>query len=221
LRHNRFLQQKPLRSLQQNFVLPLSEKEIHSMKHLALAAGIFALISPLAFAQTSTWVSDPNHSEVDFGITHLTVSKVHGRFGSVNATIVFNDADVSKSTVTATIGIGTVDTGVDRRDADLKSASFFDATTLPTATFTSTGVTKNGNKLSVAGNLTLHGVTKPVTLEVEGPTATITDQKGRLHAGYSATTTLDRSAFNIGPKYGPSMIGNDVNLDIELEVIKQ
>jgi polyisoprenoid-binding protein YceI len=191
------------------------------MQRLATLIVISSLAAPLAAAQTSTWVSDPNHSEVDFSILHMSVSKVHGRFGAVNATIVYNEADVSKSTVNATIGVGTVDTGVDQRNNDLKGAGFFDVANLPTATFTSTGITKQGDKLEVAGNLTLHGITKPVTLEVEGPTKAVADSKGRMHAGYSATTKLDRTAFGIGSKYPAAMLGDEVALDIELEVIKQ
>ncbi|MGO8756781.1 MAG: YceI family protein [Terracidiphilus sp.] len=191
------------------------------MKRLQLLIGILAFAAPLAVAQTSTWVSDPNHSEVDFSITHMSVSKVHGRFGEVKATIVYNASDVTKSTVTATIGVATVDTGVDARNAHLKSADFFDVANLPTATFTSTSVTRNGNKLVVAGNLTLHGVTRPVVLEVEGPTTPVADPKGSLHSGFSATTTIDRTAFGIGPKFPAAMLGDEVTLDIELEVVKQ
>jgi polyisoprenoid-binding protein YceI len=191
------------------------------MKRLAILTGIFALAAPLALAQTSTWVSDPNHSEVDFSIIHMSVSKVHGRFGNVKATIVYNEADVTKSTVTATIGVDTVDTGVDARNTHLKSPDFFDIATMPTATFTSTSVAKNGNHLSVTGNLTLHGVTKPVVLDVVGPNGSMTDPKGKVHTGFSASTTLDRTAFGIGPKFPAAMVGDDVALDIELEAIKQ
>jgi polyisoprenoid-binding protein YceI len=191
------------------------------MKRLAMMTGIWALVAPFGFAQTSTWVSDPNHSEVDFSISHMSVSKIHGRFGNVNATIVYNDTDVTKSTVTAIIGVDTVDTGVDARNTDLKSPDFFDVANMPTATFTSTRVARNGRKLTVTGNLTLHGVTKPVVLDVEGPTPAVADPKGKLHAGFSATTTLDRTDFAVGPKFAAAMIGNNVNLDIELEVVKQ
>jgi polyisoprenoid-binding protein YceI len=186
----------------------------------AILLCLLGFAAPFAVAQTSTWVSDPNHSEVDFGITHMGVSKVHGRFGAVNATIVYNEADVTKSTVTATIGVGTVNTGVEQRDNDLKGAHYFDVANLPTATFTSTGVTKNGNKLTVTGNLTLHGVTKPIVLDVEGPTPAVKDPKGNLHAGFSATTTLDRTAFDIGSNVPAAMVGDSVTLDIELEVVK-
>jgi polyisoprenoid-binding protein YceI len=191
------------------------------MKRLAILTGILALAAPLALAQTSTWVSDPNHSEVDFSIIHMSVSKIHGRFGNVQATIVYNEADVTKSTVTATIGVDTVNTGVDQRNTHLKSPDFFDIATMPTATFTSTSVVKNGNHLTVTGNLTLHGVTKPVVLDVVGPNGSMTDPKGKVHTGFSATTSLDRTAFGIGPKFPAAMVGDDVALDIELEVVKQ
>ena len=191
------------------------------MKRLAILTGILALAAPLALAQTSTWVSDPNHSEVDFSIIHMSVSKIHGRFGNVQATIVYNEADVTKSTVTATIGVDTVNTGVDQRNTHLKSPDFFDIATMPTATFTSTSVVKNGNNLTVTGNLTLHGVTKPVVLDVVGPNGSMTDPKGKVHTGFSATTSLDRTAFGIGPKFPAAMVGDDVALDIELEVVKQ
>ena len=191
------------------------------MRRLVFVTGILALAAPLALAQTSTWTSDPAHSEVDFSITHMSISNVHGRFGKVAATILYNEADVTKSSVTATIGADTVDTGVDQRNTHLKSPDFFDIANFPTATFTSTSVAKNGNHLSVTGNLTLHGVTKPVVLDVVGPNGSMTDPKGKVHTGFSATTTIDRTAFGIGTKFPAAMVGNDVALDIELEAIQQ
>ena len=86
---------------------------------LSLIASILAFAAPLALAQYSTWTSDPNHSEVDFSIRHFAVSNVHGRFGNVNATLVYDEADVTRSTVKATIDVTTVNTGVAARDADL------------------------------------------------------------------------------------------------------
>jgi len=191
------------------------------MKRLAFATGILALAAPLALAQTSTWVSDPAHSEVDFSITHLSISKVHGRFGKVAATLAYNEADVTKSTVTATIGVATVDTGVEQRDTHLKSADFFGVESFPTATFTSTSVVKNGGKLTITGDLTLHGVTKPVVLEAEGPIGPVPGMDHKPHAGFSATTTISRSAFGIGSKFPPAMVGDEVKLEIELDVVKQ
>lgn len=191
------------------------------MKRTALLAGVLALAAPIVFAQTSTWVSDPAHSEVDFSITHLAISNVHGRFGHVNATIEYNDADVSKSSVKAAIDLTGVDTGEDKRNNHLKSADFFDVASNPTATFTSTSVAKSGDNLTVNGNLTVHGVTKPVVLTVEGPRGPITSMDKKQHSGFSATTTVKRSDFGIGPKFPEAMVGDEVKLNIELDVAKQ
>ena len=191
------------------------------MKRIALVTGFLALAAPLALSQTSTWKSDPAHSEVDFSIKHMSLSNVHGRFGNVAATIVLNEADITKSTVTATIDVGTIDTGVSSRDADLKSNSFFDVSKFPTATFTSTSVVKTGNGLTVNGNLNLHGESKPVVLTVEGPSGPVEGMDHKPHSGFSATTTLDRTAFGIGIKYGSLLLGNEVKLTIELDVVKQ
>ena len=154
------------------------------MKRFALITGILALAAPLALAQTSTWKSDPAHSEVDFTILHLAVSHVHGRFGHVDATIAYNAADITKSTVTATIDVTSVDTGTAPRDAHLKTDAFFDVAKFPTATFTSTSVVKNGSKLTVSGNFTVHGVTKPVVLDVDGPATPVENgMDHKLHSG--------------------------------------
>jgi polyisoprenoid-binding protein YceI len=191
------------------------------MKRLALVSGILALAAPLAMAQTSTWTSDQAHSVVEFSIVHLTVSNVHGRFGKVAATIAYNEADVTKSIVSATIDISTVDTGEAARDTHIKSPDFLDVEKFPTASFSSTSVVKDGNNLKVTGNFTLHGVTKPVVLEVEGPTGPVPGMDHKPHSGFSATTTISRSAYGIGPKFPAAVVGDDVKLTIELEVVKQ
>jgi polyisoprenoid-binding protein YceI len=191
------------------------------MKHLAIASCILALAAPFAVAETATWVSDPAHSEVDFTITHMAISNVHGRFGHVAATISYNDADVTKSTVKATIDVAGVQTGEDKRNDHLKSPDFFDVATNPSATFTSTSVTKSGDGLTVNGDLTLHGVTKPVTLTVEGPRGPAAGMDKKQHAGFTATTTIKRSDFNIGPKFPSAAVGDEVKLSIELDVAKQ
>ena len=191
------------------------------MKRLALLTGIFALAAPLAVAQTSTWVPDKAHSGVDFSILHMSLSKVRGHFGNIGGTIVTNDADITKSTVNITIDATTVDTGVSMRDADIKSSNLFDVEKYPTATFVSTSVAKHGDGLTVNGNLTLHGVTKPVTLEVEGPTGPVPGMDHKPHEGFSASTTISRTAFGIGTKYPTSILGDEVKLTIDLDVVKQ
>ena len=191
------------------------------MKHLKLASAALALIAPVALAQTSTWKSDPAHSEVDFSVKHLALSNVHGRLGKVDATIVYDDKDITKSTVNATIDVSGLDTGQTPRDNHLKTDSFFDVAKYATATFASTSVAKGGSGLQVSGNLTLHGVTKPVVLDVTGPTGPITGMDKKQHAGFSASTTIKRSDFGIGPKFPATMVGDDVKLNIELDVAKQ
>jgi polyisoprenoid-binding protein YceI len=191
------------------------------MRRLALVTGILALAGPLALAQTSTWLNDPAHSEVDFSITHLAISNVHGRFGHVTATLNYNEADVTKSTVTASIDLTGVDTGEEARNNHLKSPDFFDVATYPTATFTSTSVAKSGDGLTINGNLTIHGVTKPVVLHAEGPRGPAPGMDHKQHAGFSATTTIKRSDFGIGGKFPTTMVGEEVKLNIELDVAKQ
>jgi polyisoprenoid-binding protein YceI len=191
------------------------------MKRWAMIFGILAVAAPLAVAQTSTWTPDKAHSEVDFSILHMSLSKVHGRFGNLGGQITWNDTDVTKSSVNMTIDVSTVDTGVAPRDTDLKSDSMFDVTQFPTATFTSTSVAKTANGLTVNGNLTLHGVTKPIVLQVEGPMGPKPGMGGKMHAGFSATTTISRTAFNLGTKYPAAVLGDEVQLDIELDVVKQ
>jgi polyisoprenoid-binding protein YceI len=191
------------------------------MKRLALVSGILALAAPLAMAQTSTWVSDQAHSDVNFSITHLSISKVHGSFGKVAATIVYNEADITKSVVSATIDVSTVATGQEPRDNHLKTESFFDVVKFPAATFSSTSVVRDGSKLKVSGNLTLHGVTQPIVLEVEGPAGPVQGMDHKQHAGFSASTTVSRTAFGIGPSFPAAAIGDAVDLTLDLDVIKQ
>ncbi len=155
------------------------------MKLSLLASAVLVVAAPLAMAQTSTWKTDPAHSEVDFSIKHMALSNVHGRFGTVDATLTWDDADPAKSTVNATIDVTGVDTGVPNRDTDLKSARFFDVANHPKATFTSTSVEKSGSGYKVNGNLTIKGVSKPVTLEVDAP-----DRSGEGHAQHDASRLL-------------------------------
>jgi len=192
------------------------------MKLFNLASGILALAVPFAaMAQTSTWKSDAAHTEVDFTIKHLTVSNVHGRFGHVDATIVYDDKDITKSSVNATIDVGGLSTGEPQRDGHLKTPDFFDVAQYGTATFVSTSVAKGGSGLQVSGNLTLHGVTKPVVLDVAYGSPVASPMDTKLHTGFSATTTISRSDFGIGPKFGAGILGDDVKISIDLDAIKQ
>ena len=191
------------------------------MHRLALSLGVLALAAPFAAAQTSTWNIDPMHSSVNFTVKHLTLSNVYGHFGGLKGAITLNDSDITKSTVTVTIDTTTIDTGVQPRDNDLKSPNYFDVAQFPTATFTSTSVSGSAGHLTVNGNLTLHGVTRPVTLEVDGPAGPVPGMDKKPHAGYSATTTLKRKDFGVGAKTPDNIVSDEIKLTIDLDVAKQ
>lgn len=184
----------------------------------ALALAIASVVAP---AQSSRWIPDQAHSEVDFSILHMSLSNVHGRFGNVAGNILLNQADIGKSAVKITIGLGSIDTGVSARDAVLKSSSFFDVDKYPTATFTSAKVERAAGGLIITGNLELHGVTRPVVLHVDGPTGPITGMDHEPHAGYSAEASINRKDFGIGPNFPSSIVGDNVKLTMDLEVIEQ
>ena len=192
------------------------------MKSLKLASAALALIAPLAMAQTSTWKSDPAHSEVDFSVKHLGISNVHGRFGKVDATIAYDGQDITKSTVNATIDVAGLDTGQTPRDNHLKTDSFFDVAKYATATFVSTSVAKGGSGLQISGNLTVHGVTKPVVLDVSGAGTPITSPMDKKqHLGFEATTTIHRLDFGVGTSFPDAVVTDEVKLTIELDAVKQ
>jgi polyisoprenoid-binding protein YceI len=182
------------------------------------AVGLFSL--PL-LGGTTTYHIDPKHSDAQFAVTHLMISTVRGEFHGVNSTVVYDNSDPSRSSVEATIDATTVDTREPDRDKHLKSADFFDVAQYPTATFVSTSVAKGASGLTVNGNLTLHGVTRPVTLDVAGPTGPVNGGDHKPHMGFSATTTISRSTFNLGSKFPAAVLGDDVKLSIDLDVARQ
>jgi len=189
---------------------------------------VFALIIAFVFvsaAVPATWVIDTSHSSADFKVRHLAISNVRGTFPAVQGTIEWNEQDVTQSTVEATIDIASVDTGEPKRDAHLVSADFFDAETHPTMTFKSKKVEKSGDGLKVTGDLTLRGVTKEVVLDVEGPYEPIKDPWGNVKTGATATTTINRQDFGVSWNKtldtGGLVVGNDVHITLELEIMKQ
>jgi polyisoprenoid-binding protein YceI len=183
-------------------------------------------ISLPAAAATSTWQIDPNHSAAQFAVRHLAISTVRGAFTKVNGTIQFDDKDVSKSSVEVTIDAASVDTRVADRDKELRSDHFFDVEKYPTLTFKSTKVQQETpGKLKVTGDLTIHGVTKQVVLEVEGPTAPVKDPWGNQRAAANASTKINRQDF--GVKWNAKMdnggwvVGDDVDITIDVEMVQK
>ncbi len=193
---------------------------VPKLRSSVVLAGL--VLSALAgSAQTSTWKIDPAHSGIEFKIRHLGVSNVRGTFSNPTGMITLDEKDITRSSVEATIKTATVNTNTEARDNHLKSPEFFDVAKFPTMTFKSTSITRSGGKLQMTGDLTLAGVTKPVTLTVDGPAAPQTDAKGVTRSGFSATGTIHRTDFNFGPKYSPPALGNDVDFTIDIEMDKQ
>jgi polyisoprenoid-binding protein YceI len=188
---------------------------------MALALAAASLAGSSALAQTTTWTIDPNHSSINFEVRHLGVSNVHGSIGGIKGTVVYDEKDITKSSVENTADTTTVSTGVEARDKHLKSPDFFEVEKFPTLTFKSTSISNAGGKLTLTGDLTLHGVTKSVTLDVDGPAPPQTDKSGKVRSGFSATGKLKRTDFNFGPKFGAAMIGDDVKFSIDVEIDKQ
>ena len=168
-----------------------------------------ALISTAAMAQ-STWKVDKAHSRLQFTITHLLVSDVDGRFKDFDATITAAKPDFSDAKVTLVAQTASVDTDNERRDTHLKSADFFDVTKSPTMNFVSTSIMPTTpNHFKLVGNLTLNGVTKPVTMDL-WHRATVTGQNGKENAGFKVTGTIKRSDFGFGKGFGAATLSDEV-----------
>jgi len=197
-----------------------------SLAKLTLAAAIAATLAVSSLAATTTWQIDPAHTAAGFSVKHMMIATVRGQFKGVTGTVNWNDQDIGNSVVDVTIDANTVDTGEPKRDADLKSANFFDVAHYPTITFKSTKIERiSAAKMKVAGNLTIRGITKPVVLDVEGPSGAVKDPWGNTRVALNATTTVNRMDY--GVKWNAKMdgggivVGDDVNINIDLEMIKK
>ncbi|MGH9597189.1 MAG: YceI family protein [Edaphobacter sp.] len=181
----------------------------------ALSALLFT--GAAALAQSTTWIIDTNHAQTNFKIRHMGVSEVRGSISNVTGTIVWDEKNPGKSSVEATIDTNTVSTNNSSRDKDLKSDHYFNVEKFPAMTFKSTAVKRVGSKLQVVGDLTLAGVTRSVTLDVDGPTAPKKGMGGKMVIGLSATGSIKRSDFNFAPKMPSIALGDDVQITIDAE----
>ena len=174
---------------------------------------------------SNQWDFDLSHSSVNFHVRHLMVSKVHGRFTSWNGTLVLDEQDLTKSKLSVTIDAASVDTKEQKRDDHLRSADFFEAEKYPHLTFISKEIKRGGdNRYLVAGELTIRGITKPVTLEVEGGDV-VKDPWGGTRTGFSAKTSVNRKDFglhwNLALEAGGFVVGDKIEITLEIEAIKK
>jgi polyisoprenoid-binding protein YceI len=195
--------------------------------NLIVSAGplAFVMAAALPAAAQHLYKIDPIHSSAQFSVTHMMISKVNGEFQKVSGTVYFDPAKPENDKIDAIIDTTTVSTRDEKRDGHLKSPDFFDVAKFPTLTFKSTSASMDNGKLLVHGDLTLHGVTKPVTLTVEGPSAEIKDPYGMFRVGASATTKIDRKDFGLVWSKtidgGGAVVGDDVNINIDVELARK
>ena len=172
-----------------------------------------------AAAQVETWQIDPNHSSAQFSVRHLGVSTVRGAFMKVSGSAKHDASDPSKDSLDATIDASSVDTRVEMRDNDLRSPNFLDVQKYPTITFHSKQTkAAAAGRLQITGDLTIHGVTKEVVLDVDGPSAPIKDPWGNQRIGASAATKINRQDF--GVKGAPGMVGDEITITIDAELFQ-
>jgi polyisoprenoid-binding protein YceI len=179
-----------------------------------------ALFATLPAVAQDTWQLDPAHCSAQFSVRHLGISTVRGAFTKLTGAVQYDPAAPGKSSLEATIDATSVDTRVEMRDNDLRSPNFLDVQKYPTITFQSKKVEAAGaGKLKVTGDLTVHGVTKEVALDVDGPTPAMKDPWGNLRMGASATTKINRMDFGVSGR--PGVVGDDITITLDIEMTRQ
>jgi polyisoprenoid-binding protein YceI len=190
----------------------------------AVAVAVTVLPAGRALAQPATWTIDSAHSSAQFSVRHMMVSNVRGEFTATKGTVRWDGKDLSTAVVEATIDAASIDTREPKRDAHLRSPDFFDVEKFPTLTFKSTKVEPAGaGKLRMAGDLTMHGVTRQVVFDLDGPTPAIKDNRGNQRAGASATATISRRDFglvwNSTLETGGVVVGDEVKITLDVELM--
>lgn len=192
---------------------------------------IFSIVTAIAvtaiFATTGTaadkFTIDKTHSSVQFSVSHMVISKVKGTFNDFSGSIVYDDTDITKSSVDVTILVTSVDTKDEKRDEHLRNPDFFDAESFPEITFKSKRVEKSGDGFVVVGDLTMRGVTKEVSMPF-AVAGVITDPWGNTRMGASATLEVNRQDYGVSFSKkldnGGLLVGDDVGIEIEIEAVK-
>lgn len=193
------------------------------MKSRTPLALVFALsvvsAAALPVAGQDTWQIDPAHSSAQFSVRHLGISTVRGAFTKVSGTVLLDESNPAKGEVQATIDAASVDTRVEMRDNDLRSPNFLEVQKYPTITFKSKKVEPAGpGKLKVTGDLTIHGVSKEVVLDIDGPTPAIKDPWGNQRRGASASTKIIRQDFSVNG--APGVVGDELTISLDVEFFK-
>jgi polyisoprenoid-binding protein YceI len=172
-----------------------------------------------------TYLIDPAHSTANFSVKHMMIAKVHGGFEKISGKLIFDPQNPSASSVEASIAAASINTRDAQRDTHLRSADFFDVEKYPDINFQSTALEKSGDGMRVTGDLSIHGITKQVTLEVEGPSPEMKDPWGNIKIGVSASAKIKRKDFgltwNAALEAGGLLVGDDVNITLDVQLVKQ
>ena len=196
------------------------------MKRRQLLLWFILVVWPASLpAQTSSWNIDSAHSAAQFSVRHMMISNVRGEFSKVTGTLTLNEKDVTQSSVQATIDVSTINTREPMRDNHLKSPDFFDVAKFPVMIFQSKKVAAEGSgRLKVWGDLTMHGVSREILLEVTGPTEAVKDPGGNLRRGIVASTVINRKDFgltwNKALETGGVLVGDEVTITVDAEFKK-
>jgi polyisoprenoid-binding protein YceI len=189
------------------------------MKKLAIILSAFIVFT--SFTTLVTWKNDKPHSQLGFTVTHLGVSDISGTFNDFDVTVTATKDDFSDAVFELTADVASIDTRVEARDKHLKSADFFDAEKYPTLTFKSTSLKNVGkDNYKLTGNLTLHGVTKELILDLVYRGTTENPMSKKKTAGFKLTGIIDRSDFNIGSNFPAAIISNNVNIEADGEFVR-
>ena len=196
------------------------------MKLIVAAVSFILTMTHPGLCIGSAWTIDPQHSHVGFKIRHMMIADVKGSFEKFSGSVEIDDADVTNSRVEVTVDMDSIDTNVDKRDDHLRSPDFFDVAKYPKMSFVSKKVERSADgQLRVSGDLTLHGVTREIILDVQGPTKEIKDPWGHIRRGASAVSRLNRKDFGINWNKdldaGGVAVGDEVLISIEIEMIKK
>jgi polyisoprenoid-binding protein YceI len=196
-----------------------------NMKHLLTSISTIIALALPVLAGAATWNIDSDHSNIGFKVRHLMVSNVKGSFDKNSGVVTIDEKDITKSKVSVSIDTASVNTNVAKRDEHLRGADFFDVAKYPTMTFVSKKVAKaSKGKLKVTGDLTLHGVTKEVVLDVDALSKESKDPWGNTRSGTVATTKISRKDFgllyNAALETGGVAVGDEVAINLEIELIK-
>ena len=186
---------------------------------------IFALILIASLVQASEWVADSQHSGISFRVKHLMISDVKGRFEKFDVQLNYDEDNLANSSVKATIEAASISTDNEKRDTHLRSADLFDVETYPQLTFVSKQFVKTDDGIKVIGDLTIRGVTREVTVNIDETTPQLKDPWGGTRMGVSASAKLDRTAFgllwNQTLETGGLLVANNVFITIDLEIVKK